>query len=254
MPFDSLDPQAQGLATTPDNQLPQLTGLSTPSPLMTMPALSHPVPNHLSMTTQAFSPPTNPMIIPPPVSVCGCGFCRLPEVPQRPYQSTQISVESGSRIGEIVTFSKGGCGIPLRDAIENRLSGLVGGDDVMFDGFNVSAFSLRIEVGLAFRPPLSSANWFITVAGLSALDWEGAHPRCTSLGRISHPICSSVPEIGVATKGRSREHGLLSRSQSASRNPLRYNSRLPVPTRSTELIVSGNGRNALHRGGLGAGW
>ena len=151
MPFDSLDPQSQGLAATPDNQLPQLTGPSTPSPPMMNPALSYPGPNPLSMTAQALSPLTNPMIISPPASVCGCGFCRLPEVPQRPYQSTQISMESGSKIGEIVTFSKGGCGIPLRDAIENRLSGLVGGDDIMFDGFNVSAFSLRIEVSPAFR-------------------------------------------------------------------------------------------------------
>ena len=60
-------------------------------------------------------------------------------------------MESFSRIGEIVPFSKGGCGIPLRDAVENRLSGLVGGDDLMFDGFNVSAFSLRIEVSPAFQ-------------------------------------------------------------------------------------------------------
>jgi len=55
-------------------------------------------------------------------------------------------MEADSRIGELITFSKGGCGIPLRDALENRLSGLVGGDDPMFDGFNVSAFSLRIKV------------------------------------------------------------------------------------------------------------
>ena len=151
LPFDSLDTQTQGLATTPDNHLPQLTGLpSSPSP-MSIPTLPHPVPIHMSMTTQTFSPSTNPMVMQPPTSVCDCGFCRLPEVPQRPYQSTQISVGSGSRIGEMVTFSKGGCGIPLRDAIENRLSGLVGGDDIMFDGFNVSAFSLRIEVCPAFR-------------------------------------------------------------------------------------------------------
>ena len=154
MSFDPLHSQTPGLAATPDNHLPQLTGLpSSPLP-MTIPTLSHSVPNHLSMTTQAFSPSHNPIIMPPPSSVCGCGFCRLPEVPQRPYQSTQISVESGSKIGEMVTFSKGGCGIPLRDAIENRLSGLVGGDDIMFDGFNVSAFSLRIEVRSAFRSSL----------------------------------------------------------------------------------------------------
>ena len=68
-------------------------------------------------------------------------------------------MEGDSRIGEVVAFSKGGCGIPLRDAVENRLSGLVGGDDLMFDGFNVSAFSLRIEVCLVISIlPTMSAN------------------------------------------------------------------------------------------------
>ena len=66
-------------------------------------------------------------------------------------------MESDSRIGERVTFSKGSCGIPLRDAVDNRLSGLVGGDDLMFDGFNVSAFSLRIEVCPIPIPPQLSA-------------------------------------------------------------------------------------------------
>ena len=105
------------------------------------------------MTCAAFDSSTSTSakstIIPPQISLCGCGLCLLPEVPQRRYQSTQISGDVDSRIGETVTFSKGGCGIPLRDAVENRLSGLVGGDDPMFDGFNVTAFSLRIEV----RPP-----------------------------------------------------------------------------------------------------
>jgi len=180
MSFDPLHSQTQGLAVTPDNHLPQLTGLPSSPPPMTIPTLSHSVPNHLSMTTQTFSPLADPIIMPPPASVCGCGFCRLPEVPQRPYQSTQISVESGSKIGEIVTFSKGGCGILLRDAIENRLSGLVGGDDIMFDGFNVSAFSLRIEVRPAFQSSLRAcANRPLVVAGLPTLDWEGKGPQCT---------------------------------------------------------------------------
>ena len=91
-------------------------------------------------------------------------------------------MEGDSRIGEIVTFSKGGCGIPLRDAVENRLSGLVGGDDLMFDGFNVSAFSLRIEVCHVFLfSSLMSANRPFIVAGLSALDREGTSPRCMSI-------------------------------------------------------------------------
>ena len=148
MPFDIFDPQVQERRVTPDNQLPQPTALpTTPSP-MTIPILSQPAPNLLPMATPMFPPPTsvNPIIIPPPVPVCRCDLCQLPEVPQRRYRSTRVSIETNSRIGEIVTFSKDGSGVPLRDAVENRLSGLEGGDDLMFDGFNVSAFSLRIEV------------------------------------------------------------------------------------------------------------
>lgn len=150
MPFDTFHPQTQMLAAIPGNQPPYLTGLPTPPLPMSIPAPPQSVPDPLLMT---FAPPTpfNPTIIAPPVSSCGCGFCQLPEIPQRPYQSTHIAMEAGSRVGEIVTFSKGRCGIPLRDAIENRLSGLVGGDDTMFHGFNVSAFSLRIEVSPAFQ-------------------------------------------------------------------------------------------------------
>lgn len=119
-------------------------------------------------------PSIDPTAIPPSFSPCCCGFCQLREVPQRRYQSTQISMEGDSRIGETVTFSKGGCGIPLRDAVENRLSGLVGGDDLMFDGFNVSAFSLRIEVCHLFLfSSFIGANLPFTVAGLSTLDWQG---------------------------------------------------------------------------------
>ena len=91
-------------------------------------------------------------------------------------------METDSRIGETISFSKGGCGIPLRDAVENRLSGLVGGDDLMFDGFNVSAFSLRIEVGSCVSIPILSANRSImAVAGLSPLDREGTDTHCTFL-------------------------------------------------------------------------
>ena len=126
-----------------DNQLPPLTVLPAPPSPVSIP---QPTLNSLPMTT--FPPPASveSTIVPPPFPLCCCGFCQLREVPQRRYQSTQISMEGDTRIGETVTFSKGGCGIPLRDAVENRLSGLVGGDDLMFDGFNVSAFSLRIEV------------------------------------------------------------------------------------------------------------
>jgi hypothetical protein len=148
MPFDILNPRVQGHRATPDNQLPQPTALPvTPSP-MAIPILSQPAPNLLPMATPAFPPQTsaNPTISPPPISVCRCDLCRLLEVPQRRYRSTRVSIETNSRIGEIIAFSKGGSGVPLRDAVENRLSGLEGGDDLMFDGFNVSAFSLRIEV------------------------------------------------------------------------------------------------------------
>lgn len=146
---DPYNPPIPGLPPTPESQLPQLTALpAAPQPLL--------IPqNYTLMTTPNFdcatSTPVKRTTIPPPVSLCGCGLCLLPEVPQRRYQSTQISGDADSRIGEMVTFSKGGCGIPLRDAVENRLSGLVGGDDLMFDGFNVTAFSLRIEVRPVFR-------------------------------------------------------------------------------------------------------
>jgi hypothetical protein len=126
-----------------DSQLPPLTVLPAPPSPMSIPQS---IPNPLPMT--AFTPPASvdPTIVPSPFPLCCCGFCQLREVPQRRYQSTQISMEGDTRIGETITFSKGGCGILLRDAVENRLSGLVGGDDLMFGGFNVSAFSLRIEV------------------------------------------------------------------------------------------------------------
>ena len=152
IPFDTLRPETQLVAATPANQPPQFAGLPTHPLPVSIPAPPQPVPDPLLMTS-APSTPVNQTIIVPPVSFCGCGFCRLPEIPQRPYQSAHISMETGSRVGEIITFSKGRCGIPLRDAVENRLSGLVGGDDTMFHGFSVSTFSLRIEVRLTFQPP-----------------------------------------------------------------------------------------------------
>jgi len=186
MPFDTPNARTQAFAATPGNQPPQITGLPTlPMPMSTS-GLPQPVLDPLLMT---FPPPTpvNPTDIPPPISFCTCGFCRLPEVPQRLYQSAHISMEPGSRIGELITFSKGGCGILLRDAIENRLSGLVGGDDLMFHGFNVSAFSLRITVSPTFSILLANADRSMVVAGLPALDWEGANARSTSLSTKSSP-------------------------------------------------------------------
>jgi len=80
----------------------------------------------------------------PPLG-CGCGLCGGLEVPQRPYIPVQMSPDLSQRNGEIFTFSKGGCGIRLVDAVQNRLSGLVGGDDLVFVSAPVSTFSLRIE-------------------------------------------------------------------------------------------------------------
>ena len=131
-----------------DSQLPPLTVLPAPPSPVTIP---QPTADSLPIANFPASALVNPANVPPAFPLCCCGFCQLRVVPQRRYQSTQISMEGDSRIGEVVAFSKGGCGIPLKDAVENRLSGLVGGDDLMFDGFNVSAFSLRIEV----RPVIS---------------------------------------------------------------------------------------------------
>lgn len=77
---------------------------------------------------------------------CGCGLCGGPEVPQRPYIPVQTSPDLSQPNGETLSFSKGGCGVPLIDAVKNRLSGLVGGDDLMFVEAPVTTFSLRIEV------------------------------------------------------------------------------------------------------------
>lgn len=75
---------------------------------------------------------------------CGCGLCGGLEVPQRAYGPVQLLPYIQS--GETLCFSKGGCGIRVIDAAKNRLSGLVGGDDLMFMNTTVSTFSLRIEV------------------------------------------------------------------------------------------------------------
>jgi len=78
-------------------------------------------------------------------------------VPQRLYQSVQTSPNLDHRSdGETLGFSKGGCGVRVIDAIENRLSGLVGGDDLMFVRAAVSTFSLRIEVGYSFGSHVGS--------------------------------------------------------------------------------------------------
>lgn len=83
----------------------------------------------------------------PPLPLgCPCGLCGGPEVPQRPYIPAQMSPSLGQRNGETLNFSKGGCGVLLVDALRNRLSGLIGGDDLMFVDAPVATFSLRIQV------------------------------------------------------------------------------------------------------------
>lgn len=96
------------------------------------------------VTSTSYS--THTLGIPLPLR-CGCGLCGGLKVPQRPYIPVQTSPDLSQLNGETLTFSKGGCGIHLVDAVKNRLSGLEGGDDLMFVDAPVSTFSLRIEVG-----------------------------------------------------------------------------------------------------------
>jgi hypothetical protein len=72
-------------------------------------------------------------------------------VPQRPYQPIQLSSDICLHNGETLYFSKGGCGLPVLDAVKNRLSGLEGGDNLVFTDATVSTFSLRIEVSCSFH-------------------------------------------------------------------------------------------------------
>ncbi|KAF9648914.1 hypothetical protein BDM02DRAFT_2009719 [Thelephora ganbajun] len=187
MHCDNPNPQIPGLSTNPDSQLPPLV-----TPPMAIPIFSQSAQNPVPVTAPTFPSSTsvNPTIAPPPALLCNCGFCRLQEVPQRRYQSTQISMESDSRIGETVTFSKGGCGIPLRDAIENRLSGLVGGDDPMFDGFNVSAFSLRIEW----------PGYPLWTGKFRARNWGGTQGQI-SRARLAVQIAKRIVEFIAAMEG-----------------------------------------------------
>lgn len=178
-----------GLAPTPENQLPQLTALPAAPPPMTIPPR-----NHMSVRSGAFRSPAStyvhPTTIPSPPHLCACGLCRLPEVPQRRYQSTQISGDADSRIGEMVTFSKGGCGILLRDAVENRLSGLVGGDDLMFYDFNVTAFSLRIEW----------PGYPLWTGKFRARNWGGSQGQI-SRARLAVQIAKRVAEFIASMEG-----------------------------------------------------
>ena len=71
-------------------------------------------------------------------------------MPQRPYNPVHPSSGFCHLDGETLSFSKGGCGIHVIDAINNRLSGLLGGDDLVFVNTAVSTFSLRIEVWVPY--------------------------------------------------------------------------------------------------------
>ena len=86
-------------------------------------------------------------------------------MPQRSYQPVQLSPGLFHRTGETLSFSKGGCGVRVVDAVRNRLSGLVGGDDLMFMDTAVSTFSLRIEVSYSFR--LHVGGWGVDSLWLS---------------------------------------------------------------------------------------
>jgi hypothetical protein len=90
-------------------------------------------------------------LIPPPgpplTPHCGCGLCGGLAVPQRPYVLAQVPPNLFQQNPETLNFSKGGCGVRVVDAMANRLSGLVGGDDLMFSDASVTTYSLRVEVG-----------------------------------------------------------------------------------------------------------
>lgn len=104
---------------------------------------------------------------------CSCGLCGGLKVPQRLYVPIQMSPDQ--RNGETFTFSKGGCGIRLIDAAQNRLSGLVGGDDLMFVDVSVSTFSLRIEVSNRFDLHVGSlGNYHGIVAWIPLVDEKGS--------------------------------------------------------------------------------
>lgn len=95
-----------------------------------------------------------------------CGVCGAIEVPQRQYRSAPLAPDPTYESGEVIGFSKGGgCGVPIVDAAEYRLSDLLGGDDLMFVNTTVSTFSVRIEVrasagsGVHQKLSLVSSQW-----------------------------------------------------------------------------------------------
>ena len=95
------------------------------------------------MAISHITPPPGPPLTPR----CFCGLCGGPIVPQRPYALAQVPPNIFQQNPETLSFSKGGCGVRVVDAVANRLSGLVGGDDLMFFDATVTTYSLRVEVG-----------------------------------------------------------------------------------------------------------
>lgn len=97
-----------------------------------------------------------------------CGVCGAIEVPQRQYRSAPLSPDPTYENGENIIFSKGGgCGVPVVDAAEYRLSDLLGGDDLVFADTAVSTFSVRIEV----REYLGSVRY--TGTDQVSIQWPG---------------------------------------------------------------------------------
>ena len=106
------------------------------------PSLIDPAPTPTSGVAVAIHP-NLPPIIPPAVH---CGVCGAIEVPQRPYRSALLFSDPTYENEEVIVFSQGRCGVSIVDAFEGRISGLFGGDDLMFADTAVSTFSIRIEV------------------------------------------------------------------------------------------------------------
>ena len=112
---------------------------------------------------------------------CSCGLCGGLEVPQRAYKPIQLSPDLCLPSGETLCFSKGECGIRVIDAVKNRLSGLVGGDDLMFMNATVSTFSLRIEV--------SCSSVSMSGVGVLTLWPSGRGTVCGQERCVDLPLC-----------------------------------------------------------------
>jgi len=116
--------------------------------LVTTPAYTNSPSPHQSLIDRSPSSgavTTHPSLM-PTTPTAHCGVCGAIDVPQRPYRSVLSSPDQTYKKREVIMFSRGGCGVPIADAAENRLSGLLGGNELVFVGATVSTFSIRIEV------------------------------------------------------------------------------------------------------------